>query len=114
MENLAKKKCVPCEGGTTPLSDEKTREFLAQVTDWELEEADGHKQIAKRFKFKDFKEAMAFINKVADIAQEQGHHPDIYIFYNKVRLVFYTHAMPGLHDNDFILAAKINEMTKQN
>ena len=109
MENLAKRKCVPCEGGIPPLPDEKIARFHSEVPDWSVEEESGHKKIAKEFKFKSFKEAVGFTNKVAKIAEGEGHHPDIYIFYNKVRLSLYTHAISGLHDNDFILAAKINQ-----
>ena len=112
MENLAKKKCVPCEGGFPPFENQKIQEFLSEVENWILEEENGHKQIVKDFKFKNFMEAMNFVNKVANIAEGEGHHPNIYIKYNIVRLTNYTHAINGLHDNDFILAAKIDELTK--
>lgn len=77
---------------------------------WGLEKENGHQQIAKDFTFKNFTEAMSFVNKVADVAEVEGHHPNIDIKYNKVRLTNYTHAIKGLHDNDFILAAKIDEL----
>lgn len=70
---------------------------------------DGGKKITKKFKFKNFKEAMAFINKVAELAESEGHHPDIFIFYNRVKFELSTHAIGGLSENDFILAAKINK-----
>ncbi len=112
MENLAKKRCIPCEGGELPLENRKIKQLILQVDGWELKEEDRHKQIVKDFKFKNFMESMSFVNKVADIAEREGHHPNIDIKYNRVRLTNYTHAINGLHDNDFILAAKIDELTK--
>lgn len=109
MENLAKKKCVPCEDGAPTLADNIIDKFLKQLNGWKLEQV-GHKQIFKEFKFKNFVEAMKFVNSVASIAEVEGHHPNIEIRYNKVRLVNYTHAIGGLHDNDFILAAKIDKL----
>jgi len=108
MGNLISKKCVPCEGGILPLDGKEIENFMLQVEGWNLEEKDEHKQIFKKFKFKDFKGAMEFVNKVAGIAEEEGHHPNIFIRYNRVRLTNYTHAIGGLHENDFILAAKID------
>ena len=112
MENLAKKRCAPCEVGVSPLEDQKIKQLILQVNSWELKEESGHKQIVKDFKFKNFIEAMSFVNKVADVAQREGHHPNITIKYNRVKITNYTHAIKGLHDNDFILAAKIDELTK--
>ncbi len=104
--NLLNKKCVPCEGGTPPLTAEEIEKYLPEVSDWEVLE---DKKINREFKFKDFKEAMAFVNKVADLAESEGHHPDICLHsWNKVRLELSTHAIGGLSENDFILAAKIN------
>jgi len=112
MENLANKKCVPCEGGILPLDSKEIEKFMPQVEGWSLEEKDDHKQIFKKVKFKDFNESMEFVNKVADIAEDEGHHPNMFINYNRVRLTNYTHAIGGLHENDFILAAKIDELKK--
>ena len=89
------------------MSDDEEDSYLEQVEGWELLREATHK-IRKAFRFKDFKEAMEFVNKVAAIAEEEGHHPDIYIYYNKVVLELYTHAVNGLFQNDFILAAKID------
>lgn len=105
---LHQMKCGPCDGGTPALGSEKIDEFRKQLNaDWQV--IDG-KKIKRDFKFKDFKEAIAFINKVADIAEDEGHHPDIYVFYNKVTLELSTHAIGGLFDNDFILSAKIDRI----
>lgn len=104
MNDLIKKHCVPCESGEGKLEINKIKEYLPLVHDWMLI----GDTIKRDFKFKDFKEAINFTNKVAEIAEEEGHHPDIYIFYNKVSLSLSTHAAKGLTENDFILAAKIN------
>jgi len=106
MEDLTQKKCEPCEGGVPPMSDEQAEEFLQKVPGWEKE----GKKIQREFKFKDFVEAMKFVNKVADLAESEDHHPDIHIYWNKVQLVLWTHAIGGLSENDFILAAKVNEL----
>ena len=105
--DLTAKHCAPCEEGLPPLSEEKENELIKQVSDWILLR-DGKHKIRRQFKFKNFKEAMIFVNKVADIANAENHHPDIYIFYNKVQLDLFTHTVGGLSENDFIVAAKIN------
>ncbi len=114
--NLLEKKCVPCEGGAKPLSHVEILKLMEQVPDWQLTEDERPKvqesglgaTIAKEFKFKDFIGAINFINNVAEIAEAEGHHPDIQIHYNKVLLELSTHAIDGLSENDFILAAKID------
>ena len=109
MNDLLNKKCVPCEGGVMPLNKEEAKKYLAQLPDWSLNtEATG---ISKEFKFKDFIGAMNFVDKVAEVAEGEGHHPDIHIFYNKVLLELSTHSIGGLSENDFILAAKIDSQT---
>ena len=105
--SLADKKCVPCEGGTPPLSEEKSRAYLSELGEgWALEEG----KLVRTFKFRRFVEAIAFVNRVAEIAEAEGHHPNITINYNRVRLELFTHAIKGLSENDFILAAKINQI----
>ena len=106
MTTLSKGHCVACEAGTPPMPLEEAREIIDQVQGWELEE----NKLARRFRFKDFASAMAFVNKVAEVAEAEGHHPDIYISWNRVRLDLTTHAIKGLSQNDFIMAAKINEL----
>ncbi len=108
--NLLQKKCVACEGGVPPLTEEESHKYLSQTLGWELLE--GAKKIKKEFKFKNFKEAIVFVNNVADLAESEGHHPDIHIFYNKVQLELWTHAIGGLSENDFIVAAKVNALMK--
>ncbi|MFX1496999.1 MAG: 4a-hydroxytetrahydrobiopterin dehydratase [Promethearchaeota archaeon] len=109
MADLLEKKCVPCEGGIPPFSKEKEKEYINQVKGWSLIK-EGIHRINREFSFEDFKEAMKFVNQVAELAEDEGHHPDIFIYYNQVILELHTHAIKGLHLNDFILAAKINEL----
>ncbi|MDO8739947.1 MAG: 4a-hydroxytetrahydrobiopterin dehydratase [Candidatus Woesearchaeota archaeon] len=108
MSDLIQKKCVPCEGGVPTLTEEEIKKYMPQLKDgWEVLE---NIKIKKLFKLADFKEAMVFVNKVADLAESEGHHPDITIHYNKVDIVIWTHAIGGLSENDFILAAKIDNI----
>ena len=108
-EDLASLTCVPCRGGVPPLGGEKIKLMLEVVPGWSKSKGEIDK-IEKTFKFRNFTEAMDFVNKVAEVAEEQGHHPDIFIQWNKVTLTLWTHAIKGLFDNDFILAAKIDEL----
>ena len=107
-ENLAAKSCVPCRGGIPPLPEEKARELAVGAPGWRLEQS--ATRLERRFEFRDFVEAMRFVNRVADVAEREGHHPDIAIHWNRVDLVLWTHKIGGLHENDFILAAKINRL----
>lgn len=103
---LLNQHCVPCEGGVPPMAEEEAQQYLNEVRGWTL---DGN-TITKKFVFPDFPGAMKFVNQVAAIAQEQDHHPDIAISYNKVTLTLQTHAIHGLSSNDFIVAAKVDEI----
>lgn len=106
-EDLSQKKCVPCEGGTLPLKLEEVASYTKLLkTLWNVE---GNKKISRQFKFKDFKEAMVFVSKVAEVANNEDHHPDIHIYYNKVEIELSTHAIGGLSGNDFIVARKIEK-----
>jgi 4a-hydroxytetrahydrobiopterin dehydratase len=105
---LTAQHCEACEGGTKPMTPSQAQAFMPQVPGWSLS-ADGL-LIERDFLFKDFKEAMAFINKVADLAESEGHHPNIHCWWNKVKLESTTHAVGGLSNNDFILAAKTNAL----
>lgn len=106
-EELAKKKCVPCEGGMPSMPAEEANQYISQVIGWDLVEG---KKIKKEFKFKDFKESLSFVNKVGALAEQEQHHPNISIIYNKVLITLSTHAIGGLSQNDFIMAAKINQI----
>ncbi len=107
--DLTEKHCVPCEGGIPPLSEEKEDGLIHQVASWILVR-DGTHKLTRQFKFQNFKDSIAFVNKVAEIAESEGHHPDIKIVYNKVQLDLFTHAVAGLSENDFIMASKINQV----
>jgi 4a-hydroxytetrahydrobiopterin dehydratase len=105
-DDLLKKKCVPCEGGAMPLTKEEAFKYMEQVDGWNL--TDDFKMIFKEYKFKDFIGAINFVNRVAEVANEEDHHPDIHINYSKVVLELWTHAIDGLSENDFIVAAKVD------
>jgi 4a-hydroxytetrahydrobiopterin dehydratase len=108
-EELAKKKCAPCEGGVPPLTPERAGELLKQLSpEWML--VDGGRLLARSFTFKNFKQTMIFVNKVADIAEAEGHHPDMTVGYGTLGVELTTHAIGGLSENDFIVAAKIDTL----
>ena len=106
MSDLTQKRCVPCEGGVPPLEKSEVEKLLAQVAGWSL----GEKWITKEFQFKNFVQPLEFVKRVAELAESEGHHPDIHIHYNRVGFDIWTHAIDGLTENDFILAAKINAL----
>ncbi|HXK31356.1 MAG TPA: 4a-hydroxytetrahydrobiopterin dehydratase [Candidatus Paceibacterota bacterium] len=109
MNKLAKRRCVPCEGGVKPLSEAEARKLLPELEqDWML--IDGGHMLARTFNFKNFVETIAFVNKVARVAEQEQHHPDLSISYNILSIELMTHAINGLSENDFILAAKIDEI----
>ncbi len=106
---LAEQTCQPIKAGTAPLSREERTALLPQIPLWSLKET----ELIREFKFRDFHQAMAFVNKTADTANDQDHHPDIFISYNKVRLSFTTHKIHGLSLNDFISASKVDLLAGQ-
>lgn len=109
MENLSEKRCVPCEGGIDPLTRDQFEVYLEQLPRWAVID---DKSIEREFKFKDFVAALEWVNKVGDIAEEEGHHPDILIYgWNKVKITLWTHAIGGLSINDFVVASKIDRIT---
>ena len=110
MSELASRECVPCRGGVPPLSRKERERLLTELDGWEVVE--GH-HLLKNFEFENFRGALAFINRVGQLAEEQGHHPDIYFGWGYARLTIWTHKIDGLTESDFILAAKIDEMEKQ-
>ena len=106
MNELARKKCVPCEGGVAPLTAEQIRPMLKGLQGWAL---DG-KMIAKTYEFKNYFDTMAFVNAAAWISHREDHHPDMLVGYNKCRVSYITHAIDGLSENDFICAAKLDAL----
>lgn len=107
MTDLASKTCVPCRGGVPPLAGKEMEALASQVPNWKV--IDGH-HIVREFKFSDFLQALAFVNKVGVIAEEQGHHPDILLAWGKAEITTWTHKINGLTESDFILAAKIDNI----
>lgn len=101
---LSKKTCTPCLKGTPPLKGEKLNQLYQQLKDgWKIIE---EHHLEKEYKFTNFKEALSFTNRVGEIAEKEGHHPDIYLSYGKVKIELWTHKINGLSESDFILAAK--------
>ncbi|OGG14064.1 hypothetical protein A3D77_00970 [Candidatus Gottesmanbacteria bacterium RIFCSPHIGHO2_02_FULL_39_11] len=109
LVHLQQGNCKPCEGGVAPLKRNEFQPYLDAISGWN---AVDEKKIEKDFKFKNFKEALAFVDKVGEIAEKEGHHPDMYLHgWNKVKLTLSTHAIGGLSINDFILAAKVDQQS---
>jgi 4a-hydroxytetrahydrobiopterin dehydratase len=109
MSELASKNCVPCRGGVPPLKGKELQALQSQVEDWKVVE-DHH--IVKTYKFPDFRNALEFVNRVGEIAEQQGHHPDIFLAWGRVDVTTWTHAINGLTESDFILAAKFDQLFK--
>ncbi|HWZ81570.1 MAG TPA: 4a-hydroxytetrahydrobiopterin dehydratase [Terriglobales bacterium] len=107
MTSLADKTCIPCRGGTPPLKGLALTDFHRQLPEWNV--VDEH-HLTRTYKFPDFKSALAFVNKVGELAEEQGHHPDILLAWGKVEITTWTHAVNGLTESDFILAAKVDRL----
>jgi 4a-hydroxytetrahydrobiopterin dehydratase len=105
---LAEMKCVPCQGGIPPLPRPQAERYLKETPGWSLDAA-GQK-ISRKFTFSDFVKSLDFVNKVGALAEEQGHHPDICMGWGYAEVVFFTHKIQGLHENDFVMAAKVNAL----
>jgi 4a-hydroxytetrahydrobiopterin dehydratase len=111
MNDLNQKHCVPCEGGVDPLSESEIENYKAQLNnEWSVID---NTKLRRQFRFETFLEAIEFVNKIAPIAEREQHHPDIYVFFNKVQIELFTHAIGGLHENDFIMASKIDHTYEQ-
>ena len=107
MSELATKACVPCRGGVSPLKGEELAALEKQVDGWNVIE---EHHLTKTFTFPNFREALSFVNRVGELAEEQGHHPDIALAWGKVGITSWTHKINGLTESDFILAAKIDRL----
>lgn len=108
-EQLADKQCVPCRGGVPALKGKELETFHPEVPRWEI--VNQH-HLRREFKFPDFKQALEFVNRVGNLAEEQGHHPDILLSWGKAEVTIWTHKVDGLTESDFILAAKIDRIAK--
>lgn len=107
MSDLAARQCVPCRGGVPPMKRNEIRNLLDQLTGWEVV---GEHHLLKRFQFGNFRQTLDFVNRVGELAETQGHHPDICFGWGKAEITIWTHKIDGLTESDFILAAKIDEL----
>jgi 4a-hydroxytetrahydrobiopterin dehydratase len=106
-DSLAERKCVPCRGGTPPLTRAAITPLLAQLEGWTVEQ---DKRLIKAFKFKNFVQAVDFVNGVTRVAEEEQHHPDLYVRWGEVRAYLWTHKIDGLTESDFFMAAKMDRV----
>jgi 4a-hydroxytetrahydrobiopterin dehydratase len=107
MTDLADKTCVPCRGDVPPLEGAELETLARQVPAWEV--VDGH-HLRREFRFPNFREALRFVNRVSDLAEEQNHHPDIFFGWGRAEIVVYTHKIDGLTESDFVFAAKAERL----
>lgn len=110
MKNLAEMKCVPCRGGEPTLTASETEELLEQIDGWALVEKNGIPQLEKVYRFKSYLEGAAFVQSLADLAEDQDHHPAILLEWRQVTVTWWTHVVNGLHQNDFISAARTDQL----
>lgn len=106
--NLIAKKCTPCQGGIPPMTQEAAEKYLQEAPEWELR--DHATRLKRTFKFNNFADAMKLAQKIGDLCEEENHHPDITVSWGYCRVEFQTHKINGLHENDFIMAAKVNHL----
>lgn len=110
MAELRALKCVPCRGGEPTLTESEIDEMMPQVPEWQVLEVEGEKRLQRTFKFKNFAQALAFTDRVGELAEEQDHHPALLTEWGKVTVTWWTHKIKGLHQNDFIMAAKTDRL----
>ena len=110
MQELTKFKCVACRGGEPTVTDAEIAQYTPQIPEWQIVERENMKRLERVFKFKDFVQALAFTNKVGEIAEAEAHHPAILTEWGKVTVTWWTHKIKGLHRNDFIMAAKTDQL----
>ena len=111
MSDLASKKCIPCEGNIPPFDLKEIHNYLKKIDGWDVKSNDDKSfYLIKNFKFKNFAESQIFVNKVGDLAEEENHHPDISFGWGYCKIKIFTHAIKGLAESDFILAAKIDKI----
>ena len=110
MDNLAQMNCVSLRGGAQALTEQEVERYRQQVPEWEIVQAEGEQRIKRVFRFKNFAEALAFTNRVGQIAEAQDHHPAILTEWGRVTIFWWSHTVHGLHSNDFIMAAKTDQL----
>lgn len=113
MAELTQQKCEACSKDAPPVTEAEIAELKPQIPDWNMIEPEGELRLERSYKFPDFKSAIAFTDRVGELAEEQGHHPALLTEYGKVTVTWWTHAICGLHKNDFIMAAKTDEIAKE-
>ena len=111
MSDLHQKNCIPCKGGVPPFDISEIHKYLKKINGWDVKENKDNFFLEKNFKFKNFLESQDFVNKVGDIAEKEGHHPDIWYGWGYAKIKIFTHAIKGLHESDFILAAKVDRIS---
>ena len=114
MNNLAAGKCVPCRGGEPSLTDRQVEALMPNIPGWQVKEVEGVKRLERAFKIKNFIEALEFTNRIGAIAEAEGHHPLLVTEWGKVTVQWWTHKIHGLHNNDFIMAAKTDQLAEPN
>ena len=107
---LAERHCVACTPGTPTLAQDQIDQLLRQLRDWTVIESGGHQELTKTYRFKGFMPGVELLNKIARIAEAEGHHPDLHLSYGSLRIDVWTHVAGGLTENDFVLAAKIDQI----
>jgi 4a-hydroxytetrahydrobiopterin dehydratase len=110
MTELVDMQCIPCRGDAPQVTEEEMKEYLPQVPEWQVITVDGERRLKRAYKFKNFAAPLAFTNKIGELAEEQDHHPLITLEWGKVTVSWWTHAIGGLHRNDFVMAAKCDEI----
>ncbi len=110
MSDLSAGSCEPCRIGAPLLSDDELATLSSQISEWKIIEVDGVKQVTRQYSFKNFVEAIAFANKVGEIAEQEGHHPAILVEWGSTSVTWWTHKIKGLHKNDIIMAAKTDDL----
>ena len=110
MKELLTQKCIPCERGTPLISPERLKAMKPDIPDWEIRTTDGIQKLHKVFKFRNFKDALTFVNQVGELAEDQFHHPTIVLDWGRVEVIWTTHKINGIHENDVIMAARTDAL----
>ncbi len=110
MADLVKMECIPCKGDSPQVTEDEMKEYLPQIPEWQIITIDGERRLKRVYKFKNFARPLAFTNQVGEIAEEQDHHPKIVLEWGQVTIFWWTHAIGGLHRNDFVMAARCDSL----
>jgi len=110
MTDLTSKHCEACQAGAPQATQEEIERYMPQIPDWQIVDVNGVNQLQRQYKFKNFAQALEFANKVGEIAEQEDHHPSLLVEYGKTTVTWYTHKIDGLHVNDFIMAARSDEL----